>query len=147
MRIRIQADVEIDRPPTDVFAIVTDIAHHPDWSSGVERVVDMSDDPVKLGTTWTQFSRIVGRQFEVHAKVIDFQPVRRFEFSVDKPTRVEMLWRLQPSPSGTHVIVSAQGDAGLYYALVRPMVGALQDALAGDLARLKRRLEASPTAS
>ena len=141
--IRIEADVDIARAPAEVFAVVTDVAHHPDWSSGVERVTDLSDVTVMPGTTWTQFSRILGREFEVHAKVIGHVPERRFEFSVDKPAHIEMLWRFQPIPTGTNVTVSAKGEAGMYYALVRPMTGALRAALADDLVRLKSRLEAA----
>lgn len=143
MQIRIEAGVDIARPPAEVFAVVTDVAHHPDWSSGVERVVDLSSAAVAPGTTWTQFSRILGREFEVHAKVIGFVPDRRFEYSVDKPARIEMTWRLAPTSAGTHVTVSARGEAGKFYFVIRPMTGALRDALAADLARLKRRLEAA----
>jgi uncharacterized protein YndB with AHSA1/START domain len=139
--IRIEANVDIARSPAEVFAVVTDVAHHPDWSSAVERVIDLPDAAVVPGTTWTQFSRILGREFEVHAKVIGYVPDRRFEFSVDKPARIEMLWRFEPTPEGTHVTVSAKGEAGMYYALVRPMSGALRDALVADLVRLKKRLE------
>ncbi len=141
MQIRIEASVDIARPSADVFAVVTDVAHHPDWSSGVERVIDLSDAAVTPGTTWTQFSRILGRGFEVHAKVIGLVPERRFEYSVDQPARIEMLWRLQPTPDGAHVVVRAKGEAGKFYLLVRPMTGALRDALAADLVRLKKRLE------
>jgi uncharacterized protein YndB with AHSA1/START domain len=144
MRIKIEADVTIDRPPADVFAVVTDVAHQPDWSWGVDRVVDLSDNPVRLGSTWTQFSRILGRRIEVHAKVTDLRPDQRFEFTVDKPTRIEMLWCLEPTPTGTHVSVTAEGNPGLFYGLVKPMVGALRAALADDLGRLKKRLEAAP---
>jgi len=142
VRIRIEADVTIERPTTEVFAVVTDVAHHPDWSGGVERVVDLSDDPVRLGTSWTQFSRILGRLFEVHAKVTALESERSFEFSVDKPTRVKMIWRLQAAPTGTRVFVTAEGNPGLLYGLVRPMVGSLREVLAADLGRLKQRLEA-----
>jgi uncharacterized protein YndB with AHSA1/START domain len=143
VQVRIEASVDITRPPADVFAVVTDIAHHADWSSGVERVTDLSDAAATPGTTWTQFSRILGREFEVHAQVIGFVPDRRFEYSVDQPARIEMLWRLQPTPEGTHVTVSARGEAGKFYLLIKPMTGALRDALAADLARLKKRLEAA----
>jgi uncharacterized protein YndB with AHSA1/START domain len=143
VQIRIEASVDIARPPAEVFAVVTDVAHHPDWSSGVERVINLSDAAVTPGTTWTQFSRILGREFEVHAKVIGLVAERRFEFSVDQPARIEMLWQLHPTPDGTHVTVSARGDAGKFYLLIRPMTGALRDALAADLVRLKKRLEAA----
>jgi hypothetical protein len=106
-------------------------------------VIDLSDDAVTPGTTWTQFSRILGREFEVHAKVIGYVPDRRFEFSVDQPAHIELLWRLEPTQHGTHVTVSARGEAGKFYLLVRPMTGALREALAADLVRLKRRLEAA----
>ena len=141
MQVRIEAEVDIARPPAEVFGVVTDVAHHPDWSSGVKRVIDLSDISAMPGTTWTQLSRILGREFEVHARVIGYVPDRRFEFSVDQPARIEMLWRLQPTADGTHVTVSAKGEAGKFYLLVRPMTGALRDALAADLARLKKRLE------
>lgn len=141
MLIRIEAGVDIARPPAEVFAVVTDVARHPDWSFGVERVIDLSDSSLTPGTTWTQFSRIMGREFEVHAKVIAYVPERRFEFSIDKPAQIEMLWRLQPTPQGTHVTVSAKGEAGKFYLVVKPMTGALRDALATDLVRLKKRLE------
>jgi uncharacterized protein YndB with AHSA1/START domain len=143
VQIRIESAVDIARLPAEVFAVVTDVAHHPDWSSGVERVTDLSDAPIRPGTTWTQFSRILGREFEVHAKVVGLVPERWFEFSVDQPARIEMTWRLQPSPAGTRVTVSARGEAGKFYFVIRPMTGALRDALAADLARLKRRLEAT----
>jgi hypothetical protein len=107
----------------------------------VERVIGLSSGAVTPGTTWTQFSRILGREFEVHAKVIGLVPERRFEYSVDQPARIEMLWRLQPTADGTHVTVSAKGEAGKFYFVVRPMTGALRAALAADLVRLKRRLE------
>jgi uncharacterized protein YndB with AHSA1/START domain len=141
VQIRIEAAVDVARPPAEVFAVVTDVARHPDWSSSVERVIDLSDAAATPGTTWTQLSRILGREFEVRAKVIGYVADRRFEYSVDKPARIEMLWRLQPTPEGTHVTVSAKGEAGMYYAFVRPMTAALRGALAADLARLKKRLE------
>jgi uncharacterized protein YndB with AHSA1/START domain len=143
VQIRIEASTDIARAPAEVFAVVTDVANHPDWSSGVERVIDLSEAPIRPGTTWTQFSRILGREFEVHAKVIGLVPERWFEFSVDQPARIEMTWRLQPTSVGTHVTVSARGEAGKFYFVIRPMTGALRDALAADLARLKRRLEAA----
>jgi uncharacterized protein YndB with AHSA1/START domain len=143
VQIRIEASVDIARPPAEVFAVVADVAHHPDWSSGVERVSGLSDAAVRLGTTWTQFSRIIGREFEVHAKVIEFVPDRRLEYSVDKPARIEMLWRLEPTAAGTRLTVSARGEAGKFYFLVKPMTGALRDTLAADLVRLKKRMEAA----
>lgn len=142
MHIRIEASVDIARPPAEVFAVVTDVARHAEWSTAVEKVTDLSDGAVAAGTRWTQFSRILGREFEVHAKVLGFVPDRRFEYSVDQPARIEMLWRFQPTPDGTNVTVSAKGEAGKFYLLVRPMTGALRDALAADLARLKKRMEA-----
>lgn len=144
MQIRIETSVDIARPPAEVFAVVTDVARHPEWSSGVERVIDLSSAVVAPGTTWTQFSRILGREFTVHARVIGLVPEHRFEYSVDQPARIEMLWQLQPTPRGTHVTVSARGEAGKFYFVVRPMIGALRGALSADLFRLKKRLEVAP---
>jgi hypothetical protein len=146
MRLRVAARVNIDRSPADVFGVVLDVARQPEWSAAVEKVADLSDKPPRLGTTWTQVTSLMGHRLEVHAKVVGLEPDRSFAYRFDRPAPVQMTWYLDPTPNGTHVEVVAEGEAGFFGALVKPMLGGLRDALDADLARLKARLEAPPQA-
>ncbi len=141
MRVKVAARINIDRPPADVFALVTDISHQPDWSAAVEKVTDLTDQPPRLGSTWTQVTSLLGHRVEARARVVGLEPDRQFAYRIDRPAPVQMTWYLDATSTGTHVEVVAEGDAGLFGALIRPMLGRLKEALDADLVRLKGRLE------
>ncbi|MEP7379035.1 MAG: SRPBCC family protein [Chloroflexota bacterium] len=142
MRVRVAARINIEQSPPVVFALVTDIAHQPDWSAAVEKVTDLTDEPPRLGTTWTQVTSLLGHRVEARARVVGMEQDRQFAYRIDRPAPVQMTWYLDAISSGTHVEVVAEGEAGLFAALLRPMLGPLKEALDGDLGRLKDRLEA-----
>ena len=142
MKVRVTARINIDRPPAQVFGVVTDVARQPEWSAAVEKVADLTDPQPRRGTSWTQVTHLLGRTVEVHARVVGLEADRSFAYRVDRPAPVQMTWHFDPTSTGTHVEVVAEGDAGLFAALVRPMLGPLKEALDADLRRLKTRLEA-----
>lgn len=141
MRVKVAARLNIDRPPAEVFALVTDVGHQPDWSAAVEKVTDLTDQPPRLGSSWTQVTSLLGHRVEARARVVGLEQDRQFAYRIDRPAPVQMTWYLDATSTGTHVEVVAEGEAGLFAALVRPMLGRLKEALDADLARLKERLE------
>ena len=141
MKVRVAARINIERSPAEVFALVTDIAHQPDWSAAVEKVTDLADEPPRLGTTWTQVTSLLGHRVEARARVVGLEQDRQFAYRIDRPAPVQMTWHLDVTSTGTHVEVVAEGEAGLFAAFVKPMLGSLKGALDADLVRLKGRLE------
>jgi uncharacterized protein YndB with AHSA1/START domain len=141
--IKVDVATTIARSPDDVFAVLTDVAHHTDWAKGPETIKDISDSPVKLGTTWTQVSRLVGKKVEIHANVDRYEANRSFGYVVDKPISFHMLWQLEPAGPATKITVHVEGEPGGFFGVAAPL---LKKALAGtvtsDLATLKAQLEA-----
>jgi len=143
MTVKADFSVTIARPPQDVFAVLTDVPHHTDWAKGPDSIKDVSEDPARLGTTWTQISKLLGREIETHLKVNVYEAGHRFGFEADKPIAFQMLWQLEPSGSDTSINVHLEGEPEGFFAVATPLVRkALTDTVSGDLARLKTQMEA-----
>ena len=143
MAINIEVSVTIDRPPADVFAVLTDVPHHPAWSKGAGKTLNVSENPAKLGTTWTQISKFVGREIEAHFKVTDYDANRRFGSQVDKPIPFHLLFVLEPVGTGTKLTMNADGEPGGFFGVAAPLLRkSLKDTMSSDLDTLKKKLEA-----
>jgi uncharacterized protein YndB with AHSA1/START domain len=143
MTVKAAFSATIARPPQDVFAVLTDVPHFTDWAKGPDRITDVSDDPAQLGTTWTQFTKLLGREIETHVKVNVYEAAHKFGYEADQPIAFHMVWQLEPSGSDTRVNVVVEGEPEGFFAVATPLVRkAMGDLVSGDLARLKTQLEA-----
>ena len=143
MTLKAEASVTINRPPADVFAVLTDVPHQPDWSTGAGRILNVSENPAILGTTWTQISKFVGREIEAHLKVTDYEANRRFGSQVDKPIPFQLLFVLEPVGTGTRVTFTSAGEPGGFFGVAAPLLRkAIKDTMSSDLQALKTQLEA-----
>jgi uncharacterized membrane protein len=143
MTLKTEVSVTINRPPAGVFAVLADVPHQPDWSKGVRKVRDVSEDPVRLGTTWTQINPLMGKEIEAHATVNVYEADRKLGFAIDKPFPAHGLFLLEPSGSGTKLTFSMEGEPGGFFGVAAPLLKkALTDSMSGDLGNLKARLEA-----
>lgn len=143
MTIKAAASITINRPPADVFAVIADVPHHPDWAKGANKILNLSQQPVALGTTWTQMSRLVGRDLEAHVTVDVYEADRKFGFEVDKPFPGHMVFVMEPAGTGTRVTSSMEGEPGGFFGVAAPLVRkAIRDTMSTDLDVLKAKLEA-----
>ena len=78
MSVKAEAKITIGRSPEAVFAVLTDVVHHTVWSKGAGRILDVSKNHATLGTTWTQIIRLMGKEIEAQAKVVEFEANRMF---------------------------------------------------------------------
>lgn len=143
MSLKAEASVTINRSPEIVFAVLTDVTHQADWSKGVGKILNVSENPAKLGTTWTQISKLVGKELEVHMKANTYEANRKFGFQVDKPFPAQMLFLLEPIGSGTQLTFTAEAEPGGFFGVAAPLLSkAMKDSMSNDLDALKARLEA-----
>lgn len=59
-RTTVTATVSIDRPPAEVFAYLSDVSRHGEWSPKPMRVEGVAPGPVKPGDTFTSYGVIPG---------------------------------------------------------------------------------------
>lgn len=142
MGVKIAVTVNIKGSPQAVFAQLTDVARQKEWVSVVKEVRDISDTPVRLGSTYTSVGQFMGRKMINKVKITAYEPGRKYaEEMSGKPSGL-MTFDLTPDGEGTRVVVNADMSMGGLLGLLSPLVkmqGRRQ--ISGDMARLKARVE------
>lgn len=149
MAKRLTADwtVLVDRPPADVFAYLTDVERHHEWSSGDFRVEDLSPGPMAVGTSWTSygFQPPSTKDNRNDVVVTEYVPSSRFVFVArdDKKDEFVNTWVLSPEGDGTRVdrtmdFPKPGGAAGLAFpailkSVVKPGIQKTMDTFKANL--------------
>lgn len=125
-RKQIVTTVRVDRPPAEVFAYLTDVTKHADWSPKAYRVEGV-DGPVTKGTTFTSYGWIPGdSEHKNEVEVTECDPPSRFVLcSTEKDQQFINTFELSAEGAGTKVVrtldmPSPGGAAGLLLPLLIP---------------------------
>ena len=74
--------VEIDRSAAEVFAYLSDITRHGEWSPAELRIEPVAPGgPVTIGAQYRSFGSTLGRPFENLVQITELEPDKRFGFS------------------------------------------------------------------
>ena len=110
--MRITETVHVDRPPSDVWAVVSDLGTHTEWRPALVELRQISEGQLVVGSRIREVLRWRRRAIEIEDVVTALEPERRLgiaggwsaaDFEVDfllEPerdgTRVTMDWPLRP---------------------------------------------------
>jgi uncharacterized membrane protein len=143
----IERSIGIDRPPGEVFALLTDFDRLPEWATIVLETRDVSDSPLRRGCTFKQRLRVLGLETESEWRVTELDPPSHVAYDATAPGGGTLRMRQSVAPEGTGSRVELELD----YELPGGWLGELLDRAAveeqnereaeASLARLKRLLE------
>jgi hypothetical protein len=77
---------------------------------GVSCVCRISDNPARLGTTWQQVYRLLGKKLLYTMQVNAYEENRKFGFASDKPFPMHIVFSLEPVSGGTNLHMVAGGE-------------------------------------
>lgn len=97
--IRLTHEVEVDRPPDEVFERITRIEDLPRWQPAIVEAEVTSDGPLAAGSTLRLVVDAGGRRTEALGRVTEFEP----------PERLAVEARAGPAEVAARITV---GDAG-----------------------------------
>jgi uncharacterized protein YndB with AHSA1/START domain len=102
--------IDVDRPPHEVFAYLTDPGNLREWQ-GTHEAEQLTDGPVGPGTRFREVHLLMGRRLESITEVSAYEPDRRFAVRiVSGPTPIDGRWELEPrAGGGTRLHFSASG--------------------------------------
>jgi len=140
---RIEHEVTIERPVSEVFAFVAQPDNLPTWQESCLEVKRDDEGPVAVGTTWTERRSVMNREMEQPMEAAEYETDRRFTVrSVAGPTTMRIEHTFEPVGAGTRVAVKLDAEFGGFAKLAGPMVRRqLRQMFQSDLARLKEQLE------
>jgi uncharacterized protein YndB with AHSA1/START domain len=141
--------VWIKAPPEAVFAYVSDLTRHPEWSGAPLSIKALSPGPVAAGKQYESQGDVATQKDRPNqVRVTEIQPPSRFAFVASDPDfgEVPHTFTFTPQAGGTLVdrtvtVSLSPARAFLFRALIRPLVG--KPLMDKAMARLKAKLEAA----
>ena len=140
--MRFEAQIDIDRAPEDVFAVLTDVARLHEWQRSVVSVE--LEGELGVGARLRERRRLLGREANLVQEVTEYDPPHRFSLrAVEGPIPLTVTHVLEPSGGGT--LLEIVGEANPKGVVRRLAAGGMEkmaeSEFRGDLERLKALLE------
>ena len=136
--------IEIDRPAADVFAFVSEFPNNPRWQRGQVSCRWTSEPPLRVGSTYDQHARFLGRDMVNSFRVVEHEPGRRVTFASTSGTFPLTITRtVEPlSDSRSRFSEHVSGEPGRFFRIAAPLLRLLvRRSIRRDFPRLKRLLE------
>ena len=139
--MRFEVEIDIDRAPEDVFALLTDVGRLPEWQTSA--VSAEAEGAAGAGMRIHERRRFMGREFRVVHEVTAYDPPHRFDIrSVEGPLPLTVNHVLEPSRGGTHLeVIGEAKPKGMLRFAAGAAAKAAEQEFRRDFERLKELLE------
>jgi uncharacterized protein YndB with AHSA1/START domain len=119
--VRLEQVIQIDRPPEDVFALLTDPLRLADWQKGTVEVRREKHGPVAVGERLHEVHAAMGRRVASTFEVSACEPPRLFALKVvDAPLPLDGRWELTATGGGTRLRFLGEGPISAW---MKPLLG------------------------
>lgn len=148
--IQVTVEIEIARPPTEVFDYATDPTKLANWQTNTVSAIADTDGPLGLGSRVREVHRAPGgKQLASLVEVSEYEPDRSFALrTLEGPLPIHARITFEATDLGTRVRFHAHGQPSGPMRLAQPVLRLiLKRQLGADCATLKRVLENSSTVS
>ncbi len=142
---KLEAQIEINKPLTEVIAFVDDNRNDPMWQTSVLESVKVTDGEPAVGTVYHVKEKFLGRVIEQNWKVTE----RREDGSMwaaestSGPFPMKATMRFEAIDGGTRITRTLSIDVGRFFSIASPaVVHIAKRELDMDFANLKELLEA-----
>ena len=100
----LSASIDINAKPETVFAYVSDLTEHAEWSANPLKVEALSANPIGVGSAYRSSATVRNLTFTAELRVTEYQAPTRFGFSgQDSTGKFSHRFTLTPINSGTQV--------------------------------------------
>jgi len=139
------AERTISRPAGDVAEFFFDASNNPKWQKGMISCEWVSEPPIRVGSTYAQLARFMGRDVRSTFVVTDFEPGRSIRIeTIESTFPIQVERSVEPideSSSRVSAEITGGPDGGLMKMLSPLMAGRAQKSVDNDYDRLVQLLE------
>ena len=141
----IKSDIDIARPPDEVFSYAIDPARFKEWQQGV--VGGRTEGPLGVGARCVMTRRIGGSERTSISEIAEYNPPAAWAIhGIDGPIRADVTVRVEPSGDGTqsHLAISLDFTGfGIGKVLLPMVVRRARKEVPASCQKLKELLERS----
>jgi uncharacterized membrane protein len=124
--MKVAHSVVINCPPAQVFAFLSDIENERRWQPDIEELRLTSPGPLRVGSTFTEVRRTMGRRFTWQMRVTAFEPDSRFCIESTSGTLPYRGCRIvEPLEGGARVTELGELELRGPLSLLAPLLGRL----------------------
>ena len=141
--IRVETSVHINRPAGEVFAFIANFENNPLWQSGQVEARFTSEGPLRVGSTYDQVAKFLGRQIVSTFEVLEYEPGRMVKASSTAGSFPITFTRMvEPAGGGADVSAVVEGDSSGFFKVAEPLMARMvQRSVDADYQNLKRIME------
>ena len=141
--ITVHIEIDIERPPAEVFAFLSDFENNPLWQNGMKKCTWTSDSPLRVGSTYAQEASFLGRAIHSHFEVLAYEAGKMVKASSPTGTfPITFTRSVTPRGEGTRVSALIEGDAAGVFKIAEPLMAPMvRKSIEADYGRLKALLE------
>jgi Polyketide cyclase / dehydrase and lipid transport len=141
----IEAEVDINRSPEDVFDYCSDHRHEPEWNPMMKRIKKLTGGPIGAGTRYAA-EFIKGPPMVMECT--RFQRPASWSLTGDsRALRARGGWRVLPTADGAHLVMRVEMELRGLLKLAGPLLRRREQPMfERDLNNIKARLEAAHAA-
>lgn len=142
MSVDAKAEIVIDRPRSEVAAVMFDPKCDKLWISGLSNVFPQTPGQLAAGGKIERIGTLLGRSYSTVYVVTRAEPETYAEIAADEPFQMKIRYDLSDAEGGTLVKYRIQSIGENEYQLPPIALNrAVQEWIAGDLKKLKQRVE------
>jgi len=143
--MQVTSSIEINRPAAEVFDYVADMSNNTEWQNGQVRCTWTSEPPLRLGSTYDQEAKFLGKSILSSFTVTEYEPGRCIRIVSNGGTMdIDVTRNVEPV-TDTSCVVSAvvRGDPPAPMRILGPLLPIIvRGSVNKDYQRLKAHLEA-----
>lgn len=142
--MKLVSTVEIDRPADEVFAVISDFSRNPEWQRGMKSARWTTESPTRVGSTYQQIARFLGRDVVTTFEVVAYEPGRSVTIeSHESSFPITVTRSVEPlGPGRSRVSAHIVGEPRRFFRLFGPLLRLLAErSVRGDYERLRQLLE------
>jgi carbon monoxide dehydrogenase subunit G len=110
--MKIEVEIEIAAAPDVVYAVVTDIAHWPDFVRATQLTEILTTGAIAAGTNFRETRTMIGRTATEEMTVALLDPPRRFHVTAENHgTRYLARHEIAPAAGGSRLTLVFEGTA------------------------------------
>lgn len=138
----VEAEVDIRRPPEEVFDYCSDHRHEPEWNPVMTRIEKLTDGPVGAGTRYAaEFAKAPPMVMQCTRYE---RPAAWFVVGESRALTARGGWRVLPAADGSRLVMRTEMELhGALKLLAQLLRRRMQPMFQRDLNNVKARLEAA----